>query len=66
MSMTSCNHMCCPPMQWLTGAIFQQSNTWPHKARVSQNCLHTVSTLPWPAQSPDSSSIEPIWDNLGR
>ncbi|GFV22625.1 transposable element Tcb1 transposase [Trichonephila clavipes] len=23
--------------------IFQQDNAWPHTARISQNCLHTVN-----------------------
>ncbi|GFV05280.1 transposable element Tcb2 transposase [Trichonephila clavipes] len=36
-------------MQRLPKALFQQDNAWPHTARVSQNCLHTVTTLPWPA-----------------
>ncbi|GFX36617.1 transposable element Tcb2 transposase [Trichonephila clavipes] len=35
-------------------------------ARVSQDCLRTVTTLPWLARSPDLSPIEHIWDNLGR
>ncbi|GFV32479.1 transposable element Tcb1 transposase [Trichonephila clavipes] len=26
----------------------------------------TVTTLPWPARSPDLSPIEHIWDNFGR
>ncbi|GFW75896.1 transposable element Tcb2 transposase [Trichonephila clavipes] len=38
-----------PLMQWLPGAIFQQDNARPHTARVSQDCLFTVTTLPWPA-----------------
>ncbi|GFS87602.1 transposable element Tcb2 transposase [Trichonephila clavipes] len=33
-------------MQRLPGAIFQQDNARPHTARVSQDCLHTVTTLP--------------------
>ncbi|GFV17149.1 integrase catalytic domain-containing protein [Trichonephila clavipes] len=33
--------------QWLPGAIFQQDNAWPHTARVSQDCLRTVTTFPW-------------------
>ncbi|GFU49787.1 transposable element Tcb1 transposase [Trichonephila clavipes] len=40
-------------MQRLAGAIFQQDNAQPHTARVSQDCLSTVSTLPWPARSQD-------------
>ncbi|GFW20304.1 RNase H domain-containing protein [Trichonephila clavipes] len=53
-------------MQWLPGVIFQQDNARPHTARVSQDCLRTVTTLPWPARSPDLSPIEHIWDHLGR
>ncbi|GFT17665.1 transposable element Tcb2 transposase [Trichonephila clavipes] len=55
-----------PLMQQLPGALFQQDNVWPHMARVSVDCLHTITTLPWPAQSPDLSPIEHIWDHLGR
>ncbi|GFW84329.1 transposable element Tcb1 transposase [Trichonephila clavipes] len=29
-----------------------------------QVCLRTVTTLPWPARSPDLSPIEHIWDHL--
>ncbi|GFT55418.1 transposable element Tcb2 transposase [Trichonephila clavipes] len=32
---------------------------------VSQDCLHTVTTLSWPTRSPDLSPIEHIWDLLG-
>ncbi|GFT46346.1 transposable element Tcb1 transposase [Trichonephila clavipes] len=53
-------------MQRLPGAIFQQDNALPHMARVSQDCLGTVTTLPWPAQSLDLSPIEHIWDHLGQ
>ncbi|GFV87957.1 hypothetical protein TNCV_782371 [Trichonephila clavipes] len=31
-----------------SGAIFQKENARPHTARVSQNCLRTVTSLPWP------------------
>ncbi|GFV96805.1 transposable element Tcb2 transposase [Trichonephila clavipes] len=54
-----------PLMQRLPGAIFQQDNARPHTARVSQDCLRTVTTLPWPARSPYLSPIEHIWDHLG-
>ncbi|GFV96623.1 transposable element Tcb2 transposase [Trichonephila clavipes] len=58
------------PTRWyevkrLPGAIFQQDNARPHTARVSQDCLRTVTTLPWPARSPDLSPIKPIWNHLG-
>ncbi|GFV99769.1 transposable element Tcb1 transposase [Trichonephila clavipes] len=50
----------------LPGVIFQQDNDRPHTARVSQDCLPTVTTLPWPDLSPDLSPIQYIWDYLGR
>ncbi|GFS98715.1 transposable element Tcb1 transposase [Trichonephila clavipes] len=52
-------------MQRLPGAIFQQDDAQSHTARVSQDCLRTVTTLPWPARSSDLSPIENIWDHLG-
>ncbi|GFU88680.1 transposable element Tcb1 transposase [Trichonephila clavipes] len=53
-------------MQRLPGALFQQDNARPHTARVSQDCLRTVTTLHWPSRSPDLSPIEHISDHLGR
>ncbi|GBN13732.1 hypothetical protein AVEN_226954-1 [Araneus ventricosus] len=50
----------------LPGAIFQQDNARPHTARVTQDFLHYVQTLPWPARSPDLSPIEHVWDQLNR
>ncbi|GFU92906.1 transposable element Tcb2 transposase [Trichonephila clavipes] len=38
-----------PLMQRLPGPIFHQNNAQPHTARLSQDCLCTVTTLPWPA-----------------
>ncbi|KFM74986.1 Transposable element Tcb2 transposase, partial [Stegodyphus mimosarum] len=55
-----------PLMQRLPGVIFQQDNAPPHTARVSQDCLRTVITIPGAARSPDLSPIEQIWDHLGR
>ncbi|GFU63223.1 transposable element Tcb2 transposase [Trichonephila clavipes] len=49
-----------PTMRRLPGAIFQQDNAWPPMGRVSQDCLRTVTTLPWPARFPDLSVIEHI------
>ncbi|GFX43690.1 transposable element Tcb2 transposase [Trichonephila clavipes] len=53
-------------LQRLPGAIFQQDNSQPHMARVSQDCLRIVTIISWPARSPDLSLIEHVWDNLGR
>ncbi|GFW16389.1 transposable element Tcb2 transposase [Trichonephila clavipes] len=39
-------------------------NARPHTARVSQDCLRMVTTLLWPARSPDLSPIEHIWNHL--
>ncbi|GFX26982.1 transposable element Tcb1 transposase [Trichonephila clavipes] len=55
-----------PLMQQLLEAIFQQDNARLHRASASQDCLPTVTTLPWPARSPYLSPIEHIWDHLGR
>ncbi|GFX43209.1 transposable element Tcb1 transposase [Trichonephila clavipes] len=49
-----------PLMQSLPGATFQQDNAWPYTARESQDCLRTVTTLPWPARSPDLSPMKHI------
>ncbi|GFT22921.1 transposable element Tcb1 transposase [Trichonephila clavipes] len=63
--MTSCNHMCCHSCNG-SQEPFQQDNAQSHTARVSQDRLRTVTTLPWPALSPDLSPIEHIWHHLGR
>ncbi|GFX93132.1 transposable element Tcb2 transposase [Trichonephila clavipes] len=54
-----------PLMEQLPGIFFQQGNTRPRMASVSQACLRTVTTLPWLARYPDLCPIEPIWDHLG-
>ncbi|GFX44762.1 transposable element Tcb1 transposase [Trichonephila clavipes] len=53
-----------PLIQRLPEAIFQQDNARPHTARVSQVCLRTVTSLSWPARSPDLSPIKHTWDHL--
>ncbi|GFY22864.1 transposable element Tcb2 transposase [Trichonephila clavipes] len=55
-----------PLMQRLPGAIFHQYNVRNHMARLSEDCLPNVTTLPLPARSPDLFPIEHIWDHLGR
>ncbi|GFX20864.1 transposable element Tcb2 transposase [Trichonephila clavipes] len=54
-----------PIMQRLSGAVFQQDKARPHTARVSQDCLRTVTTLPWPVRSPDLSPIEQYLGSFG-
>ncbi|GFX02826.1 transposable element Tcb2 transposase [Trichonephila clavipes] len=55
-----------PLMQRLPGAISQHDNIRPHTARVSQDGLRILTTLPCPARSLDLSPIEHIRDHLGR
>ncbi|GFU57461.1 transposable element Tcb2 transposase [Trichonephila clavipes] len=54
-----------PLIQWLLGANFQQDNARPHTTSVAQDYLRNITTLSWPARSPDLSPIEHIWDHLG-
>ncbi|GFY13169.1 transposable element Tcb2 transposase [Trichonephila clavipes] len=52
-------------LQRLPGALFQQDNARPHTARVSQDCLRTVTTflvLPHPQICLQSSIYEIIWN----
>ncbi|GBN14991.1 Transposable element Tcb2 transposase [Araneus ventricosus] len=50
-----------PFLNCLPGEIFQQENARPHTARVAQDFLRHVQTLPWPARSPDLSPTEHVW-----
>ncbi|GFW25168.1 HTH_Tnp_Tc3_2 domain-containing protein [Trichonephila clavipes] len=42
------------------GDIYQQDNTSPHTAPLSQQCLHVYATLKWPSRSPDISLIDQV------
>ncbi|GFV47347.1 DDE_3 domain-containing protein [Trichonephila clavipes] len=55
-----------PFLNGLPGTIFQQDNAHPHTARVTQDFLRHVQTLPWSAHSPDLSPVEHVWDQLKR
>ena len=49
-------------------ATLQQENARCHTARYTMDLLqrNNVNVLDWPAQSPDLSPIEHMWDMLGR
>ncbi|GFX94635.1 DDE_3 domain-containing protein [Trichonephila clavipes] len=53
-----------PFLNGLPGAIFQQNNARPHKARVAQDCLRHFHTLSWPTRYPDLAPVEHMWDQL--
>ena len=48
--------------------VFQHNNARCHGARVCQGFLNQYHTrvLPWPALSPDLSSIALLWDEVDR
>ncbi|UYV74358.1 hypothetical protein LAZ67_11003208 [Cordylochernes scorpioides] len=55
-----------PYLQGVPNALYQQDNARPHTARISQQALQDVQMLPWPPYSSDLSTIEHVWDIIGR
>ncbi|GBO00948.1 hypothetical protein AVEN_164428-1 [Araneus ventricosus] len=51
-----------PVLSSRPGDIYQQDNTRPHTARLSQQCLQGYDVLSWPVRSPDLSPIEHVWE----
>ncbi|GFV11416.1 transposable element Tcb2 transposase [Trichonephila clavipes] len=55
-----------PFVNGLPRAIFQQGNARLHTSRVALDFLGHFQTLPWPARSPNWSSVEYVCDQLKR
>ncbi|GFU79034.1 transposable element Tc1 transposase [Trichonephila clavipes] len=57
-----------PFLRDIPGANFQQDNARPHVAKTVRDLCSAqhMQLLPWPAYSPYMSSIDHVWDLVGR
>ncbi|GFT49677.1 hypothetical protein TNCV_3368131 [Trichonephila clavipes] len=57
-----------PFFKGIPGAIFQQDNACLHVAKTVRDfcSAHHMQLLSWPVYSPAMSSIEHVWDLVGR
>ncbi|GFU46764.1 hypothetical protein TNCV_4684091 [Trichonephila clavipes] len=50
----------------IIGLKYAEEKFRPYTAGVSMNCLTACKIFPWPARSPDLSSIVHVWDIFGK